>query len=142
MPPCAQEHGLAFGPAHARTVEIDVHHQLVAATADQERLALDSQRHVRRIPAVRRSRNRFSPSWKPNRATGWNCPSAVLLEHDRIVGLDVAELGRKRQRGHHVVAVRGAARGDDAQVLVVDVVQQNGLLMRSLCSAVSAARAA
>jgi hypothetical protein len=41
------------------------------------------------------------------------------------VGLDVAELGGKRQRGHHVVAVAHGVRGDDAKVLVLDVVEES-----------------
>ena len=134
------EQGFAFGAADARTVEIDVHHRLAIAKADEERLALDRQRHVRRIPAVR-AEEQVLLVLEAEQRDRLELSVRRLVEHDRIVRLDVAELGRERERGHHVVAVRGAARGDDAQVLVVDVVQQDGVGSCAL-PRFSAARAA
>jgi hypothetical protein len=48
----------------------------------------------------------------------------VLGEDDRVVRLQFAEFGREGEGGHDRVAIGRAARGDDAQLLVFDVVQE------------------
>src|SRR3546814_3016010 len=45
---------------------------------------------------------------------------AGRAEHDRVVRLHAAELGRERHRRHHLVAEARAATGVHAQVAVVD----------------------
>ena len=116
---------LAFGAADARAVEVDVHHRLpVGGEADQERQALDGERDVRGVPAAL-GQEQVLPLLEAEQRDGLELPLRVLAKHDRVVRLDVAELGREREREHHVVAEVGAARGDDSQVLVIDVVQQD-----------------
>ena len=50
-----------------------------------------------------------------------------FAKDDRIMGLQVAKFGREGEREHYVVAVFGAAAGDHPQLVVVDVVEQNGI---------------
>ena len=76
------------------------------------------------------ARNRFCSFLKTQQRDRLELPLRVLAKHDRIVRLQVAELGRKRDRVHHVVAVLGAARGDDPQVLVIELFNSTWLVMR------------
>src|SRR6185369_1463091 len=49
-----------------------------------------------------------------------------LAEHDRVTGLHIAEFGWEGEGGHHVVAEMGAAPSLHMQVLVVDIIEQDG----------------
>src|SRR5262245_27493623 len=123
-PAVRAEQYLALRPADALTLHVYVNHELIAGAADEKRYSLDHQRQIRRVPSALAEKEilLFLEAEQRQRL---ELPVGCLAKDDGVVRLDVAELGREREDGHHVVAVVGAARRDDAQILVIDIVEQD-----------------
>ena len=120
------EQRLAFGPAHARTGEIDVHHRLAIAKADEERLALDSQRHVARIPPVR-AEEQILPVLEAEQGDRLKLSVRSLAEHDRIAAWTLRNSAGNVSANITSSPYAAPRVVMTLQVLVVDVVQQNGV---------------
>ena len=76
----------------------------LAIGADQERLPLDRQRQVGRVPAVA-VEEQVLPLLEAEQGERLEAAVGRLAEDDRVVRLHVAEFGRERERAHDVVAV-------------------------------------
>ncbi len=117
------EHGLSRMPANARVIQIHMDEQFPARGADQERLPLHRQRKIGCLPVVP-FQEQVLPRLEPEQRHRLEATVLQALEHDRIVRLDGAELGREDRRQHDRVAQRLAAADVDTQIAVIDVVEQ------------------
>jgi hypothetical protein len=125
--PVWKEHGLTFDGTDSRAVHIDVNHQFIIGDADIEGQAFNGQRDVDGVPAGL-PQEQVLPLLKPKQRHGFEGDRIRRLsKDDRIVRLNISELGRKGTGEHHVVAKLGASPRSDSQVLVVDVVQQDSV---------------
>src|SRR3546814_1547462 len=88
---------LAGAGAHARAVEVDVHQQpAVFRRADQERLALHRERQAGRVPAIAIQKQVLAIA-QPEQRDWLEAAVAGRAEHDRVVRLHAAELGRRSE---------------------------------------------
>ena len=127
-----QEEGFAVGATDAGVVGIDENHRLGVVgqnlsgrglrLADQERADAVHGGNIGGVPAVAVEKQVFVPVETQN---GDRFEAAVLrlAEEDRIMALDVLIFGREDQGLIDAVAERGAVARDQAQVVMVDIVE-------------------
>ena len=139
-PPQRLEQRLPSIGAHPRMRHVQRQHAgspriariLGVLKADQERLAPHHRRHVPGVPAVVVEKE-VLPFLKAEQRHRVEAAVRILLKQDRVERLDVAELEWKGGNLHHGVAVAGGPLGDDAHVLVIDVVQQREVSHGQAC---------
>jgi hypothetical protein len=127
-----QEQGLAFAAADARVVEIDMDHRLAAGLAvqrlllqrDREGAARLDRRNVARLPGMPVEKQIFV-AVEAEQRDRLEIAVRILAEEDRIFPLDLLIFGREDQHLVDAVAMLRAVPREQAQVVVIDVVQQD-----------------
>src|SRR5690606_6124395 len=130
---------------NARMARVDMDHrfalQLAADAllleADQERAPRDRARQVAGVPAVALDVEVLAAVATEQR-DGLEAAGLVLAEEDRILALHLGELGRPHRHQSGGIAKFGAEVGQDAQVLVGQVIEQ--LVLRHFSSGSAARR--
>ena len=133
-----QKYRLPLGNTDPRVIHIDVDHRFsstgavnrLVLEADQERPPIQNGGYVVARPPLVIEEQVLIPVKAQDDMGQRRAGFRVLVEQDRILLVQLRELGRKRQGPIDIVAVPGAVAGIDLQVLVVDVIQDGSVAHR------------